>query len=277
MLAKQTEKLKFSLAFLLLCFCTTAAVIPSFTLTGKFFLQNATVLVIAFAVFLASNLLNLKPQTVAAAVRVSICFWILYAVVWQINSHIVFHDSSFHWRYLFFYDKIMSVYMLWASFMIFYTAKLFTEKNKNPNIDDYKSFYSLMSKIFIFLFILTFIYCFFLCRNQSDDIIPFNFKPFEAFKHTFLSGKFDYEQLIYFFGNIVIFMPIGALLSLKIKNIPLQIILPVLISVAIEIMQYYFRLGFGDIDDIILNALGSYAGTAIVCLFKRFMKNFDLL
>ncbi len=66
-------------------------------------------------------------------------------------------------------------------------------------------------------------------------------------------------------GNIVIFVPLGIYFPLfnhKAKRI--QTVLWVfLFSAIVESIQYIFRLGIGDIDDIILNVFGGVIGLGL--------------
>ncbi len=74
-------------------------------------------------------------------------------------------------------------------------------------------------------------------------------------------------------GNIFAFSPLGLLLPLlfikckKIKNI---FIISTGVSLIIELVQVIFSLGSGDIDDLILNVLGSLLGFGVYCFLVRF-------
>ncbi|APT85723.1 hypothetical protein CAQU_12535 [Corynebacterium aquilae DSM 44791] len=66
------------------------------------------------------------------------------------------------------------------------------------------------------------------------------------------------------FGNVILFLPIGFLLALLWRGAP-RLLRSVTIagffgSLTIEIMQYIFRLGYSDIDDLILNTAGAALG-----------------
>lgn len=72
--------------------------------------------------------------------------------------------------------------------------------------------------------------------------------------------------------NIWLFIPFSALLYSFIKNV--KVIIPIiLLSFAIECIQYKFQLGLFEIDDIISNTIGSVMGINIYyCITKLFMK-----
>lgn len=63
-------------------------------------------------------------------------------------------------------------------------------------------------------------------------------------------------------GNIVIFIPLGVYITLfnKDKTLWKNALWAALASLAAEAVQVAFKLGTGDIDDIILNGLGGLLG-----------------
>lgn len=97
-------------------------------------------------------------------------------------------------------------------------------------------------------------------RNTYINWIPFNtislyFEHFEYFKF--------WDWISNIFGNVIIFMPIGALLpSILSKHNKVMFTLGIgfFLSLSIEIAQYYFCLGVFDVDDLILNVLGVILG-----------------
>lgn len=69
------------------------------------------------------------------------------------------------------------------------------------------------------------------------------------------------EQIL---ANIIIFIPIGALLeSITWKLLPIGF----MFSVAIELSQLLFHRGMFDVDDIISNSLGIVIGVVSILLF----------
>lgn len=65
-------------------------------------------------------------------------------------------------------------------------------------------------------------------------------------------------------GNFVVFMPFGFLLPVLSKKYKYSFILIALLSfelsLAIEVVQLFTRLGSFDVDDLLLNTLGGSAG-----------------
>lgn len=78
-------------------------------------------------------------------------------------------------------------------------------------------------------------------------------------------------------GNIVIFVPLGvcfALFSRRAKWIE-TLLWVFLFSMIVEIIQYIFRLGIGDIDDIILNVFGGAVGLVLYKIIWLIFKDKD--
>ncbi len=73
------------------------------------------------------------------------------------------------------------------------------------------------------------------------------------------------------FGNIALFMPLGACLVVLGQNSRRvrfgrggTILLAMALSLGIEITQYVFSLGFSDVDDLVFNTLGASLGAFLL-------------
>ena len=68
--------------------------------------------------------------------------------------------------------------------------------------------------------------------------------------------------LYLFLGNIVIFIPFGFLLPILLKKASFKQVvwLGFLFSLTIETMQFIFRVGIAELDDLILNTIGAAVG-----------------
>lgn len=73
------------------------------------------------------------------------------------------------------------------------------------------------------------------------------------------------------FGNVVLFIPLSFILILicRISGTKVIVLAALLLSVAIEVIQYTFSLGVADIDDVILNAAGAFIGIHLCRYFIR--------
>lgn len=70
--------------------------------------------------------------------------------------------------------------------------------------------------------------------------------------------------------NVVVFVPVGLLLSCVSQRLRWWIVLLIGfgISVSIEALQYFFHKGFSEFDDVFHNTLGCVIGIMIVAIIK---------
>lgn len=103
---------------------------------------------------------------------------------------------------------------------------------------------------------------------QSVNLIPFRTITEYLSNSGFLS-------VVNVLGNIVLFVPLGIYLTLfnHNKKIGINTLWIVLISMAVEILQYLFKVGATDIDDIILNGLGGFFGIVIYKILRKIFKD----
>ncbi|AIQ32276.1 hypothetical protein P40081_32325 [Paenibacillus sp. FSL P4-0081] len=96
---------------------------------------------------------------------------------------------------------------------------------------------------------------------RSINIIPFH--TISGFIHNGTTGGMRAAANI--LGNIVIFIPLGLLVSYQgsSKSFGAKAIILLSVPLALEIIQYVLALGSSDIDDIILNFAGGLMGSAI--------------
>jgi glycopeptide antibiotics resistance protein len=124
----------------------------------------------------------------------------------------------------------------------------------------------------VFLFyILLLIYIVFLARRRSIiewnpeyiNIVPFR-NLIRDFRNIENVGGYNYlSNLI---GNIFLFVPLPYFLYqlFNVKNLKVNLILGFLLSLLIEILQLFLRIGIPDVDDIMLNTVGMLLGIVIV-------------
>lgn len=119
------------------------------------------------------------------------------------------------------------------------------------------------------LFFIIYILCLFQIVTYKDvSYSNTNFIPFkEIFRYDFGSYLF-YKNIL---GNMLLFMPFGLFVGyfLKVKKTYVIVILSLIASVAIETTQLAIGRVF-DVDDVILNVLGSVVGFAIYYLIDKF-------
>lgn len=120
--------------------------------------------------------------------------------------------------------------------------------------------------------------------NDQDELAytRVNLIPFQTIRFYMFSGRVPnvvaFRNLV---GNIVAFMPIGILVPLLRRDLSLGFTFCVgfALSAAIELTQYFTGLGSCDIDDLILNVLGTMSVTLILAaidlitfIFKKIRK-----
>ena len=70
--------------------------------------------------------------------------------------------------------------------------------------------------------------------------------------------------------NVVVFVPVGLLLSIAFKQMTWwkALLIGCGISVTIEALQFFFMRGFSEVDDVMHNTLGCAIGFLIVAILK---------
>lgn len=100
-------------------------------------------------------------------------------------------------------------------------------------------------------------------ENEKDGLRNINLIPFKSISPYLrnITEPYAFKNII---ANILVFIPLGFFVSNKnSKNVfkTLAICLSVIFS--IECIQLLFKIGFFDVDDIILNFIGSLIGMGI--------------
>lgn len=144
--------------------------------------------------------------------------------------------------------------------------------------DNYSYFYKKFWTGFTPLYLFTLFICFF--RAPFQNLRTVNIIPF---KGTFLMLKafikdvnVSFESPLIFFGNMLIFLPLPFILFCLLKKAKaLHIaLIGIMIPIIIEGYQYVFTCGDVDIDDLILNWFGFFAGFVLQRIInKKLLKN----
>lgn len=94
---------------------------------------------------------------------------------------------------------------------------------------------------------------------RSINLIPFYSIKEYIFSSSATIKRFAFTNVA---GNIIIFIPLGAYLSLfkRNKRVITNLLFILIASLFIEIIQGLIAIGAADIDDIILNCLGGLSG-----------------
>lgn len=239
--------------------------------TGKLAFQIILTFALTLIFTFFADLAKVKMSVLSASVCISAAFWVVYSIICQMVMKGTFLIFQSPWEYMFYYDSIGMVFIVMIVVTAYQRIKAFIKKDAETT-EQYEKYYSAVSVAFTLFYIAVLIYCFFLCRTPGGDRSAPNLDPLDVFRITFFSGPLDYERLVLFFGNIAIFVPLGYLLCHWLNRGWRKIILvllPFVLSSAIELSQYYFGMGHPDVDDVILNVLGFYIGALLKTLFDK--------
>ena len=135
--------------------------------------------------------------------------------------------------------------------------------------------FNIYEELFNLVFIIYILCLFHIVTYQDVNYGANNFIPFkEMFRYDVGSYKF-YKNII---GNILLFLPYGFFVSnyLDSKKIFRPVFLSLILSITIELVQYYIGRVF-DIDDIILNVVGACLGYLVYKLFNYIKTKFSKL
>ena len=122
-------------------------------------------------------------------------------------------------------------------------------------IEDKNKIYKFsMSIVFIYYVILLFNMVIF---ARYDSVYGYNFIPFKSIYGALKSSNL-YFMIINILGNLLVFMPLEYFIInlFKVKKFSLNFMLSFVLILIIEILQFVFKVGVFDIDDILLSVLG---------------------
>lgn len=106
-------------------------------------------------------------------------------------------------------------------------------------------------------------------NNEKDGIRNINLIPFRSISPYLrnITQTYAFKNII---ANIVVFMPLGFFVSNKyFKNAFKAMIICLCVILSIECIQSFLKIGFFDVDDIILNFLGALIGILINLLVQK--------
>lgn len=107
-------------------------------------------------------------------------------------------------------------------------------------------------------------------ENEKDGLRNINLIPFRSMSPYLrdITEPYAFKNIA---ANIVIFIPLGFFISSKNPNNVFKALIICLgVILSIELIQLFFKIGFFDVDDIILNFIGSLLGV-FISLFVRKM------
>lgn len=182
-------------------------------------------------------------------------------------------ESFSGWIYIFFYDKPTIVSAVWGTaFVMILFLRLFLPLSGTSESlrKDFVFFFKRASTYFLFFYCCILVYCFLLQRSPGTDF-GFNLIPFSMILSYIRSASYAYESLFYLLGNVLCLFPFGFYYRIRKPDADFfkTLLLPVILSLLIEVSQILFRMGDFDVDDILMNAAGFYLGYFISFLFDK--------
>ena len=111
----------------------------------------------------------------------------------------------------------------------------------------------------------------FFLRKREYSIIPFRAT------YGMIRGLSPLRLIENLAGNIILFVPFGILLPLAFETKRKTLLFGCMTSCLIEILQFVFAMGTADIDDIILNTLGTVFGYVIYIIAKHIFRERKVL
>lgn len=174
------------------------------------------------------------------------------------------------------FEDAFRVGLVWFSgFVVIILIRLFSPARRvsKKNLSDWKRAFHLTSIVFLLAYAALLVWLFYALRTtdltgeRSLNLIPLK-GAFSVYWPHILAGQFKYGIFIQFFGNLLIFSPLGFYLCVYAKKmpVPLLALVPVLLSGTIEATQYIWNMGKSDIDDFWMNVLGFWIGVLIYYL-----------
>lgn len=100
-------------------------------------------------------------------------------------------------------------------------------------------------------------------ENEKDGLRNINLIPFRSISPYLrnITEPYAFKNIL---ANILVFIPLGIFVSNKnSKNVFKTLVICLSVILSIECIQLLLKIGFFDVDDIILNFIGSLIGMGI--------------
>ena len=103
-------------------------------------------------------------------------------------------------------------------------------------------------------------------RNTGE--LQYDFMPFWSYRDYFKGV--DRSLLAENIMNVVVFVPVGLLAGAAFRSMSWKkvMVIGLCLSVGIEVMQFVFRKGFSEVDDVMHNTVGCLMGYGIYRMIR---------
>ena len=162
-----------------------------------------------------------------------------------------------------FFDPNIPYVILYGATLVFIGGISFIFLNANNKIERIKK----ISQLFLIVYYILVI-CSTVVFRPVRTVRKFDFTPF--WSYTAISeGKYDI--LIEVCLNTLIFIPIGFAICFAVRHISLKVVIGygLLLSAAIELLQFAFFRGFSEFDDLFHNVMGCLIGFCVFSIIKK--------
>lgn len=158
---------------------------------------------------------------------------------------------------------IIAGILLWTGFAYF-----FVRYGKLQNMWKYGNLCLLLVSIGIILYMTVF--------SRTDGETEVILIPFRSFYEAKVQPELYRSMLM----NVFLFVPFGMTMPYALMNtgkrlkykVLCTILAGGLLSCMIEVLQFVFRIGRAEVDDVLCNILGAAVGSLSYCLYKRLRK-----
>ena len=162
--------------------------------------------------------------------------------------------------------NVFEIGLVWFSgFAVMLLIRLFLigKKDDKKLREDFRIAFRLSSIVFLLAYVILLIWMFVIMRpidmdgQRSLNLIPFQ-GAFSTYWPHISTGDFSGFIFVQFFGNLLIFTPLGFFLRVFWKRMPkpVLILVPFVLAGTIEATQYILNTGKSDIDDFWMNVVG---------------------
>ena len=111
------------------------------------------------------------------------------------------------------------------------------------------------------------IFCSTVIFRATGEISKYDFHPFWSYK-AIQDGRENLlaENIM----NVIVFIPVGLLLSIAFKQVTWwkALLIGCEISIIIETLQFFLMRGFSELDDVMHNTLGCLIGYGIMTILR---------
>ncbi len=166
--------------------------------------------------------------------------------------------------------RVFDIGLVWFSgfaFILLLRIFLVGKRDNKRQREDFRHAFRLSAVVFLVAYVILLSWLFVTMRpidmdgQRSLNLVPFQ-GAFSIYWPHISSGDIRGDIFVQFFGNLLIFTPLGFFLRVFWKKIPVpvMVLVPLVLAGTIEATQYILNTGKSDIDDFWMNVVGYFIG-----------------